>query len=1224
MITFFGLSVSPVYAATKTWDGGGGDESCSTAGNWNGDTIPTSSDDIVFDATSAKDYTWDTGCPLTVASLTQDMGYTGTGTIATTYDSTFPIFTISGNLTLTNGGLTHTDNSTAETYRLRVNVGGNLIIGTGSVIDADAIGYDGGKGPGAPSGGSRPAGSHGGLGAPSTSILPPSTTYGSITEPENLGSGGKAHSGGGAVMFTVTGSTVVYGTVRADAVAPGGDWGGAAGGSVFLTTGTIDGPGIITANGKPGSNNKPGGGGGRVAVILLDGGADFTAFEGSINAYGGDSGSSYKDGAAGTVYQETAAQSSGGGTLIIDNNNLQTKVGVQTLMPSSVDLSTFGNIIIQNDANLSVDSDDTLAFGSVTLSPEGRDEAEITITDTTGVTFPSAYTLSGYTLNIDSEVTTTSNWTIESTGRLSHTGNFSSEVFKLFLNLTGNLTVDSGGEINTNADGYTSGGPGAPYGSARQGGGHGGLGGSSTSVLSTSRTYGSMVAPINLGSNGSGHVGGGAIIVTVSGVLTNNGAISANAADPAIDQGGGAGGSIFLTVGSIAGTGSITADGMQGSNAKPGGGGGRVAIILESTDEDFSGYSGSITAYGGDSTSSERDGAAGTVYKQAYAQQPSSGSVIVSNFATATIKPDVITIMHLVTGTSATIGSVLLDSNGIFRVGSGDILTLSDAGTTLDVRSGTTLLNSGSLALSGTGFTISGTYTNDEASSVFYTGQSDDQEVTMLNASYGNLAVNNPSTTFNTAANISATTLTISGGILNANGSNVTVSSTFRILSGGTLALNGDETISTPTFETGGTIMYNGTGTYSELIVGDTYQNLSLSGSGIWSLDATLDVNEKLTLSGGTLRQESQNITIAGDFTLNDGSTLVANAAQTITLDGNLTLTDNSTTKQNLGHLIIGSSPDTIELGSDITVTTLEIGTGDTLNTHGYDITVGTGGILIYGTLDATDDIEGDKTIITNAGNWERKSIATFTHGTGSVVMNGLNQSMSGSNVFYHFTKTASAEDTFTIGEGTQQNFSGSLTLQGNPGQDVSIRSSTSGVEMTFLVGTSASYSFANIDVKDNNAAEGQTLSCHIDNDGCTDSGNNTSWLFPQTSGGAAARQRRNQRQPATSGGGSEGSSGGGSPSLSEVGIYNDVEVANTWESEVGSGQVEEVYSAALEPETFKDNTLIKERREIFIERVCQRVENWFRGKPDWVNESVMPRLNRRLNERWEFTCIMY
>ena len=63
-------------AAVRTWDGGGADNNWSTAANWGTDTVPTSADNVIFDATSTKSAIIDTA--FTVSSASINSGYTGT------------------------------------------------------------------------------------------------------------------------------------------------------------------------------------------------------------------------------------------------------------------------------------------------------------------------------------------------------------------------------------------------------------------------------------------------------------------------------------------------------------------------------------------------------------------------------------------------------------------------------------------------------------------------------------------------------------------------------------------------------------------------------------------------------------------------------------------------------------------------------------------------------------------------------------------------------------------------------------------------------------------------------------------------------------------------------------------------------------------------------------------------------------------------------------------
>ncbi len=92
---YFSL-VTFVQTATITWDGGAGDGLWSSALNWSTDTVPTTTDDVVFDGTSVSDATIDAGFQGTVQSIQIQSGYTGTITPARS-------FHVTGSFTIANG-----------------------------------------------------------------------------------------------------------------------------------------------------------------------------------------------------------------------------------------------------------------------------------------------------------------------------------------------------------------------------------------------------------------------------------------------------------------------------------------------------------------------------------------------------------------------------------------------------------------------------------------------------------------------------------------------------------------------------------------------------------------------------------------------------------------------------------------------------------------------------------------------------------------------------------------------------------------------------------------------------------------------------------------------------------------------------------------------------------------------------------------------------------------
>jgi len=77
-VVFIFFHGSTAFAATRTWDGGGTTNNWSEPTNWSGDAVPTSADDVVFNATSLiKDSTWDALGPAQIQSLNVSSTYAG-------------------------------------------------------------------------------------------------------------------------------------------------------------------------------------------------------------------------------------------------------------------------------------------------------------------------------------------------------------------------------------------------------------------------------------------------------------------------------------------------------------------------------------------------------------------------------------------------------------------------------------------------------------------------------------------------------------------------------------------------------------------------------------------------------------------------------------------------------------------------------------------------------------------------------------------------------------------------------------------------------------------------------------------------------------------------------------------------------------------------------------------------------------------------------------------
>ncbi|NQT93122.1 MAG: hypothetical protein HQ559_10205, partial [Lentisphaerae bacterium] len=619
-------------AATRTWDGGGVDELASRKDNWSDNTLPGSSDDIVLDTTSANNVNWNGGAdtgdgalPASVNSWAQSAGYSGTVTVYTVYGASgFTNFSIANDLTINGGVWTHQDQGGSATAvnRLRATVGGSLTLGAGGTIDGSGVGFDGVKGEGRGlqvNSKYYQAASHGGLGgfalaaagyAPATTYV----TYGSITEPETLGSGGSGGlptydylGGGGAVYLDVVGTATIDGTIRAN----GNDQNTVnftvgAGGSVYLRAGDlISATGTIEARGADHGKNhgsSTGGGGGRIAVIVTNGlsiDPDLT-----LNARGGASAYTlyYEShvGAAGTIYTETKTQSGGNGVLIVDNaDQITHEHFAKTEQTPAVDYTGFSEIVVQNKGHLGISSNDTFDFSLGTLAGEDSASAAVTVDEGADVTFGADFYLEDFTLMADGVTNFEGNVTITN-GVLTHTKHArfaSDELYSINAVINGTLTVDATGSIDVTGKGFApASGPGK--GSTKQAGSYGGLGGlaSAQTPGATYITYGSILAPTNLGSGATtvfqavyNYGGGGVVILDVEGDTVLDGDILSSAFTVSANNSGmSSGGSVSLITDTLTGSGTINVVPQDVNSGKTSyaGGGGRIAVVLR-TGENF-------------------------------------------------------------------------------------------------------------------------------------------------------------------------------------------------------------------------------------------------------------------------------------------------------------------------------------------------------------------------------------------------------------------------------------------------------------------------------------------------------------------------------------------------------------------------------------------------------------------------------------------------------------
>ena len=680
----------PIFSADKYWTGAAG-ANASTAGSWCDDAeltvvstaAPADGDDIHLTSGTAA-MTWNLN--IYVNSWEQD-GYTGTVTFKTgkqngvaTKTATINGYTenngetrilkVTGDIVFNTGTWTTTGqpsltSGTAVTngqgvYRLLVEAGGDVTIGTGATVDLKGKGFASQQGPGGAS--SNDCAAHGGSGSYFATKANTIKCYGVISSPITIGSGGRNSGGGGAIKITAGGDMVVNGTIDVTGANPGSYHSG-SGGSINITAASISGTGTLNANGGTGQNAgyDIGGGGGRIAVKVTGAGATVAAFTGTIKAkLGGKTGSSGAgDGSGGTIYLEDAADGAGCGTLIIDNceggfASDKTSYDQTTILSSSIFDVTPKKIIFRPEAKAKLDIGRTYDLPEIvqesnsSLTVMGGLEIGATTTARLVHGMPDVPLLfrssgatisvgangdetlvvgSGQKLYVDAGAQVNGSVRIASGGTLSHLSGAST---RMNLNIAGDFTLDSGGTVTASGRGNESKGS----KTSNCGGAYGGR-----SLSGGASCYGSIRRPTHYGSTGVGtgkSNGGGAIRITATGAMTINGTVACNGANATYRTG--SGGSIWLTGASISGTGTISANGGNQSdrNISPGGGG-RIAIWLTGSGADFSNFNiNNITAYGGKYSDGTCKGGAGTIYLKTGDQAANEGTLIVKNLTTDT------------------------------------------------------------------------------------------------------------------------------------------------------------------------------------------------------------------------------------------------------------------------------------------------------------------------------------------------------------------------------------------------------------------------------------------------------------------------------------------------------------------------------------------------------------------------------------------------------------
>jgi hypothetical protein len=775
------------------------------------------------------------------------------------------------------------------------------------------------------------------------------------------------------------------------------------------------------------------------------------------------------------------------------------------------------------------------------------------------------------------------------------------------INVT-TLTIDSGGTFNSDSQGLW----GNKSGTGTMGGSHGGVG-AWVSGSTANPTNDSFTNPVLIGQGGTGgtyaQAGGGAILINASGTVTVNGTMSASAASCVL--GCGAGGSINITATTLAGSGTIKANGgVASAGSTSSGGGGRISLNNVTTDS----FTGSIQVEGG--ASAPAPAYPGTVYLNSTRRNSLTlggagnmasltlgadgtndytfGTITVQSGGTLTLGTHPtsnsnngagvalnITTLTVNSGGTVTAGRGLFAGNGLGngtaspyggshggRASSGAVTygsirnPLFAGSPSRDNHGGGVLrlIISGALTVNGTisapgenatfggssggsvnitAATISGSGTvsagGGVASSVGNGGAGGRVGVVLTSGtSFGSVAFtayggsgpsargaagtvyledasdgsgkgeliidnNSNTSTLDTAVSSSVTDTSVgsvtirnrgrlatdAGTTLTTTGTGTTVTNNTNcvITNGGTLSLSGTTFTNSGTWtnSSGSSVIFTGQSDDSAVTVpAITYDDLTVDNTGTTFTQAgATTANDAFLVSNGTYSVAGSNLTVSGAKTVSNGTTFELRGSETIP---SLTLNSGSTVRYT-GDGDSSADSYTLKALNYHHLTVAQTDSNDTLTGSGT-VSVGGNFTLSGGGFTAPSDLQV-------AGNFTRSG-GTFTHSSGTVTLNGTNQSITGSTTFSNLSKSVSSADTLTFGAGTTQTVAGALTLSGASGQLLSLRSSNNG-DIWYVNPTNATASY--VDVKDStNLRETAIFPTNS-----VDSGNTNNWFYQNT-----------------------------------------------------------------------------------------------------------------------------
>jgi hypothetical protein len=318
---------------------------------------------------------------------------------------------------------------------------------------------------------------------------------------------------------------------------------------------------------------------------------------------------------------------------------------------------------------------------------------------------------------------------------------------------------------------------------------------------------------------------------------------------------------------------------------------------------------------------------------------------------------------------------------------------------------------------------------------------------------------------------------------------------------------------------------------------GSSYNTFAVAGNytqtgGVVTTPNGTSIAEAFTLnSGATFNAPSGTAVFDGRFTINSGATFHADGG-TVEFSGpdsrviscskaefHLVLFAHAIGTKTVSsncNLPLGENP-SIDGGGSIYLSGNLSGSG-TLSTGGALTLAATGSLsgfsglaaddlVVYGTYDfgsySSFSVGGNFLLGTGgkfvapageavfSGDFRAEPESTFTANGGTVVLNGMGQTVSGDTTFDNFRKRVSAPDTLTFNAGDTQTIEGTLRLEGkDPGNLLTLASTTPGAPWLIDRQGAAEVAFVSVSDSDN-------IGSPITPIESVDEGGNSGWIFP-------------------------------------------------------------------------------------------------------------------------------